>query len=104
MLLVIHLVITGVFVLFGIVLSCRKGGGLIAGYNTGTAAEKAKYDEKKLCKGMAKLMFALAGCWLVVASSELFKITALLWIGLCLFVAVLVAGVIYMNTGNRFKR
>ena len=53
---------------------------------------------------MSKLMFALAVCWVVIASSELFKTMALLWIGLCLFMLVVLFGVIYMNTGNRFKK
>ena len=104
MLLTIHLLITALFILLGIVFSCGKGAGLIAGYNTSSDAEKAKYDEKKLCKVMGKFMFALAACWLVIASSEIFQMMALLWIGLGLFLVVIVAGLIYMNTGNRFHR
>lgn len=104
MLLAIHLIITMLFILLGIIFSCGKGAGLIAGYNTSSADEKARYDEKGLCKGMAKLMFALAACWLVIASSEIFKTMILLWIGLCLFMVVIVAGLIYLNTGNRFKK
>lgn len=104
MLLAIHLIIIGLFILLGVIFSCGKGAGLIAGYNTSSAAEKAKYDEKKLCKHVGKLMFAMAACWLVIASSEVFKTMILLWIGLCLFVIVVIVDVIYMNTGNRFKK
>ena len=99
----IHLLNTAILIFLGILFYFGKGAGLIAGYNTSSAAEKAKYDEKKLCKCMSKLMFALAACWLVIASSEIFKTTVLLWIGLCLFLFVAVFGAIYMNTGNRFK-
>ena len=41
MLLAIHLVMTGSFVLLGVVFASGKGTGLIAGYNTATAEEKA---------------------------------------------------------------
>ncbi len=76
---------------------------MIDGYNTSPAIEKAKYDKRKLCKYMGKLMFALAACWLVIASSEVFITMALLWIGLGLFMIVVFAGVTYMNTRNSFQ-
>lgn len=104
MLLVIHLIITALFLLLGFLFSRGKGAGLIAGYNTASPAEKAKYDEKKLCKATAKLMFALAACWLVIASSELFKTLTLLWVGLALFFVVVIVGIVLMNTGNRVKK
>lgn len=100
----LYLIAAGMFFLLGILFSFGKGAGLIAGYNTSSAAEKAKYDEHKLCKGMAKLMFAFAACWLVTASGEIFRTRVLLWIGVCLFIVVSVAGLIYMNTGNRYKK
>ena len=49
-------------------------------------------------------MFALAGCWLVIVSSEIFKEISLMYVGLCLFFEALVIGVIYANTDNRFKK
>ena len=104
MLLLIHLIITGFFLALGLILYRGKGAALIAGYNTATPAEKAQYDGKKLCRGVGKLMFALAGCWLVIASSEIFHTLALLWAGLALFMLVILGGVIYMNTGNRFHK
>ena len=64
MLFAIYLAMTGLFVLLGVVFAAGKGTGLIAGYNTASAEEKANYDKKKLCKAMSRLMFALAGCWL----------------------------------------
>jgi len=42
-----------VFVLFAlltIILLSGRGAFLIAGYNTSSTEEKAKYDEKKLCR------------------------------------------------------
>lgn len=39
-----------VFAVMSIVFLCGKGSFLIAGYNTASAREKAKYDEKKICR------------------------------------------------------
>ena len=66
MLLAIHLGMTLMLVILGIVFSKGKGAFLIAGYNTASKAEKQKTDEKKLCKFMGRLMFLLAACWLVL--------------------------------------
>ena len=104
MLLILHLFITGLFVLLGIIFALGKGADLIAGYNTASAEEKEKYDVKKLCKAMSRFMFALAACWLVIAASEMFQTMVLLWIGLALFLIAVVTGLIYMNTGNRCKK
>lgn len=104
MLLILHLFITGLFVLLGVIFALGKGADLIAGYNTASAQEKEKYDVKKLCKSMSRFMFALAVCWLVIAASEIFQTLILLWIGLALFFLAIVTGLIYMNTGNRCKK
>ena len=41
-----------VFVLLGVLFSRGKGAFLIAGYNTASAAERARYVEKALCRFM----------------------------------------------------
>lgn len=104
MLLAIHCGVILLFLFLGLVFSRGKGAFLIAGYNTASREEKAKYDEKALCRCMGKLMFALAGTWVPVALSALLDRMWLLWLGLGLFMAVCFGGVIYMNTGNRFQR
>ena len=104
MLLVIHGICIALFLALGLVFSRGKGAFLIAGYNTASAAEKEKIDEKKLCRYMAKLMFVLAACWGVIASSELFHAMWLLWLGQILFFGVVIGGVICLNTGNRLKK
>ena len=103
MLFAIYLAMTGLFVLLGVVFAAGNGTGLIAGYNTASAEEKENYDKKKLCKAMSRLMFALAGCWLVTASSEIFKKIALLWIGLALFLIVSVVGAVYVNRATKIE-
>ena len=103
MLLAARLLVSASFLVLGIVFSRGKGTSLIAGYNTASPEEKAKYDEKKLCKAMSRLMFALAGCWLVTASSEIFKKIALLWIELALFLIVSVVGAVYVNRVTKIE-
>ena len=102
--LIIHLFIVALFITLGIVFAAGKGAGLIAGYNTSSPEEKAKTDEKKLCKAMSKLMFTLAFCWLTAASSEVFHTKIMLWIGMGLFLVTIIVGVIYMNKADRFKK
>ncbi len=99
MLLVIRIIMAATLLLLGIMFACGKGTGLIAGYNTASAEEKAKYDKNKLCRAMSRLMFALSACWLIMASSEIFKTMILLYIGLSLFCIVSVAGAFIVNKG-----
>ena len=104
MLLAVFLVITGLFVVLGIIFASGKGANLIAGYNTATYKEKSRTDEKKLLKAMSVFMFVLAGCFLVSGSGVIFHVKSLILIGQALFVAALITGLIYLNTGNRFRK
>ena len=56
--------------MLGVVFLRGKGTDLISGYNTASVEEKMKTDEKKLCRFMGKLMFALAACWLALAEGD----------------------------------
>lgn len=49
---VIIWIVAAIFAIISVVLISGRGGFLIAGYNTSSAEEKAKYDEKKLCRVM----------------------------------------------------
>ena len=104
MLLIIHGIIVGVFIILGIVFLKGKGSFLIAGYNTASKAEKEKTDEKKLCRYMGILMLLLAACFLVIIASDISGEMWLLWLGLILFFGIMIGGVIYINTGNRLKK
>ena len=104
MLLAVFLIITALFVVLGIIFATGKGANLIAGYNTASNKEKANTDEKKLLKAMAVFMFVLAGCFFVSALSQMFNVGSLIWIGQALFVAALIIGLIYLNTGDRFRK
>jgi len=83
--LIVHIIPAVIFVVLGIVFSRGKGAFLIAGYNTSSSEEKAKYDKSALCTFVGKIMFAMAVCFLVIAISDLIDSTIPLWIGLSLF-------------------
>ena len=88
----------------GLAFSLGKGAFLIAGYNTASQEEKARYDKKALCRFMGRLMFAMAGSWAVVAAGSLLALPRLYNLGIGLFLAVVFGGVIYANTGRRFRK
>ena len=81
-----------------------KGAWLISGYNTASAAEKRRTDEKALCRFMAKLTLFMGLAWSVATAGLLLEVMALFWVGFVLFLAVTVVGVVYANTGNRFRK
>lgn len=97
-------VMAAVFVLLGILFSRGKGTFLIAGYNTASPAEKARYDEKSLCRFMGELMFALAACQVVMGLGAAWAGMWLYWLGIALFLVSAVGGAIYANTGGRFLK
>ena len=104
MLLIIHASVVILFIILGVIFLSGKGLFLIAGYNTASKAEKAKTDEKKLCKYMARLMFLFAGCFIIVMISDVLKSMWIMALGLALLTAIAVGSVIYMNTGNRLRK
>jgi uncharacterized membrane protein len=99
-------IIALLFIILGITIRFGKASWLIAGYNTSSEQEKEEYDEKALCTFVGRLMFVLAAIWLAMALAKLLFpliFTTILIIGIFLFVGVVIAAVVYMNAGNRFK-
>lgn len=94
----VPLFIMAVFLLKG------KGAFLIAGYNTMSKDEKAKYDEKALCRFVGWLLIAIILCMLLFPVGTYFEIAWLTYCGIALMLVVTIYGVIYMNTGNRFSK
>jgi hypothetical protein len=101
---VINLIGAIAFFIFAIFLSKGKGAFLIAGYNTMSDSEKAKYDEIALCKFMGKMMYGISFSILLWALSDMLKIQVLFILGLALFFCLIVFVLVYSNTGNRFKK
>ena len=101
---IIFIAIILLFFVLSAVFWSGKGAWLIAGYNTASPEEKSKMDEKALCRCMAKLMLFMGAAWCVVTAGLLLDIMVLFWVGLVLFFAVTIGGVVYANTGNRFQK
>ena len=101
---VINLIGAMAFLILAIFLLKGKGAFLIAGYNTMSDTEKAKYDEIALCKFMGKVMYGISFSLLLWALSDLLNIQVLFTIGLVLFLFLIVFVLVYSNTGNRFKK
>ena len=100
---VVNILVLFLFVALGIGFAKGKGVDLIAGYNTMSAAEKAKFDEKALCACMARMMFCLAGAWCVLSIGIQADLAWLTGLGFALFFGVIVFFLIYMNTGDRLN-
>jgi hypothetical protein len=83
----------------GIVIRVFNVSGLIAGYNTASAAEQALYDERAMTRFVGNLLIAASVILLV--GGLLPAVAVVTWV---IFLAVIIGGVVYMNTGNRFKR
>lgn len=92
------------FIALGIYLLQGKGGWLIAGYNTMSPEEKEKYDEADLCKATGKLILAIAFTLALITAGELCESNALIVAGVVLMIIFIIFGVIYINTGERFKK
>ncbi|PID20744.1 hypothetical protein CSV61_13315 [Sporosarcina sp. P3] len=102
--LLLDLVIMIAFIVYGIALWQGKGASLLTGYNTMPIEKKMRMNERALCKFMAKIMFALSFCVSLFAVSELLEEDVYFIVGLTLFILVLVFTLLYVNTGNRFKK
>lgn len=105
---------TFIFVLFGIIivpllilavfLLKGKGGFLIAGYNTMSKAEQAKYDEKALCSYVGRLLILTSLCLLLIPFGIQLDSLYLMYGGIALSILVPIGAAIYMNTGDRFRK
>jgi hypothetical protein len=93
-------ILGGTVTLFvGIIIRVFNASGLVAGYNTASAAEQALYDERAMTRFVGNLLIAASGILLV--GGLLPAVAVVTWV---IFLAVILGGAVYMNTGNRFKR
>lgn len=90
--------------IIGIVFLNGKGLSLIAGFNAMSKEEKNQYDTVALCQFMGKMMFALCFSMVLWILSVAYDMNILFALGLVLFIGIIVYMLIYINTGNRFKK
>lgn len=100
----INVVVFLLFIAFGVMLSFGKGAFLISGYNMLSKEEKQKYDEKALCKFMGKFIFLIAFSISLLILSDILAINILYTIGLGITIVATIFLIIYVNTGNRFRK
>lgn len=91
-------------IVFGLVLCSGNGADLIAGYNTASAAERAKWDEKALCRATGILVLVMVGCIELTGLGVILDTPALTWVSLFLLTVLTVGGLLYINKSKRFKR
>lgn len=92
------------FLILSIYLLQGKGAMLISGYNTMSKEDKAQYDTVALCKATGKLMLGVTVSVSLIFAGDLFQMEWLFIAGVVLMIASIVIGLIYMNTGNRYKK
>jgi undecaprenyl pyrophosphate phosphatase UppP len=91
----------------GAITRFAKAGYLIAGYNTMSKQEKAKYNEEALTKFVGNMLMVAAATLLLPLVALLFVddlTTSLFVVSWVLFTVVIIGGLIYANTGNRFRK
>ena len=94
---IIPLLVMAVFLLQG------KGAFLIAGYNTMGKERRAQYDKKALCRFTGKLLIVICVCFAVTFIGSHLEAAWLTVLGIALILVVITIGMIYANTGGRFK-
>lgn len=92
------------FLLLSLVLLQGKGAWLLAGYNTMPIEEKEKYDETALCKFTGKLMLSIVFSMLFMMYDAVFEVGWGFPIGTALMMGIIIGSLVYMNTGDRFKK
>ncbi|MBB2184114.1 DUF3784 domain-containing protein [Lachnospiraceae bacterium MD1] len=100
-----NLVGGSITLLFGLFVRIFKTAGLIAGYNTLPAKEKAKYNVKKLSKYVGNLLIfssliLLLGALLAYITNIDLIVVSISW---ALYIIVIIVSVISMNIGDKFK-
>lgn len=93
-----------IVVIMAIVLLCGRGSGLIAGFNTLSKEEKAKYDTKKLSKFMGAILLPIGLSLNCISLGIAFNIKWLPILIAGIVLGLIIFAVIYCNTGNRFKK
>lgn len=99
--------IGGVVILFlGLIIRFFKASGLIAGYNTASKEEKAKYDEEKLTKFVGNMLICASAVLLIggILSSLESATNYIVTISWALFFLVIIYMMVYTNSGKVFKK
>ena len=103
----IFLPVVLILLIIGLFVKYKKVTWLISGYNTASKEEKAKYDVEKLTKYFGNFLFVLAGVYLFWGILLLFlpqHTEIIIGLGFGSSIIVIIAGIIYLNTGKRLMK
>ena len=95
-----------VLLILGLIIQTGKATFLIAGYNTASKEEQAKWNAVAISKFIGWVILVVPSAILLLAcvpiAFDIFSsvILILSWI---MFVVIMIGGVIYMNISPRFK-
>lgn len=90
--------------IIGVVLCCGKGGDLIAGFNTASPRERAKWNEPALCRGVGVLVLLILACIETSILGAVLNRMPLVWAGIAMAGIITVAGLLYINKSKRFRK
>lgn len=85
------------------VLLSGRGAFLISGYNMLPKAEKAKWNEKALCRFMGKILLLIGVGLPLPAIGAIYDIPWLPTVCLLALIAVVVVALVYPNASGKFK-
>ena len=103
----IFIAVALLLLLIGWLVKYKKVTWLISGYNTASKEKQAEYDLEKLTKHFGNFIFVLAGALIIWGLAELLYpqyAEPIMWAGLIMETVIIIAGLIYLNTGNRVKK
>jgi len=100
--LVITIAVGGLLVILAIVLLSGRGSFLIAGFNTMSKDEKAKYDARELCKFIGKILLPIG---ILVSFVGIESITSwYVWVCVPAILGISIFAIVYINVGSRFRK
>lgn len=107
MLFFISLLPAALLFICGYLIKYKKMAFLISGYNTSSKKEQDCYNKDALCNGVGNFIFILSFITLIPAIfGFLFpnNLNFIILFTVVLSIIATVIGIIYMNTGNRYKK
>lgn len=87
-----------IFAILSIVLLSGHGANLIAGYNTSSKEEKARYDEKKLCRITGAGMLVIAAMIFIMGIGVDTLPASFAYVFLCVIVVDCILIIVLSNT------
>lgn len=100
----VHVGLGLLLITLGYLIKVKQWTWLIAGYNTSSAEEKAKYDTVALCNGVGKFLYSLGVIQVGASMGFLLRARWITSAAYGLFVVAVIIFLVYANTGGRYKR